>query len=71
MNVKRKYIKIEIYNWLVACQVCALEDVASFNLVLSMFYGRLKVVIDGRSANTMTFTNSCIIIKFWTSNGSP
>jgi hypothetical protein len=30
--VKGEDIKNEIYNWLVVCQVCALEDAAFFDL---------------------------------------
>jgi hypothetical protein len=32
VNVKEEDIKNEIYDWLVACQVFALKDVAFFNL---------------------------------------
>ncbi len=37
MNGKGEDIRNEIYNWLLACQVRALKDVALFNPCL--FYG--------------------------------
>jgi len=36
-----------------------------------MIYGKFKVVIDGRNARTMPFINSYIVVRCWTSNGSP
>jgi len=36
-NGKGEDINNEIYSWLLACQVCALEDVAFF--YLNLFYG--------------------------------
>jgi len=37
MNGKGKDIKNEIYNYLIICQVCDLDDVSLFNL--NLFYG--------------------------------
>ncbi len=45
-NGEGEDIKNEIYNWLLACQMCALEDVALFEL--NIFYGLWHIQANDR-----------------------